>query len=70
MPASWAAKLWTMKTIPIGRMNAAIVLVAAAVVAARASSPRGATIAASENPITAWAERARTIGQARESSAR
>ena len=57
-----------MNTTPIGRMNRLSALDAPVVVAAIASSPREATMAASEKPITACEARERITGHARLSS--
>src|SRR6188508_649705 len=53
-----------MKATPIGRMATVNAFIAPVVVAASAFSPSGATMSASQKPITAWVERARTIGHA------
>src|SRR5690554_2932429 len=53
-----------MKTVPIGRMTSRKALSAPVVAAASTSSPSGATMRASVNPMTDWVARASTTGQA------
>src|SRR5581483_12244968 len=70
LPKSCDTKLWTMKSVPIGRMRSANVLNAPVPVAATAALPRSATSSASEIPITVCVERETMIGHASVKSAR
>jgi hypothetical protein len=70
LPTSCATKLWTMNTVPIGRITAEKLLIAPPVVAVSASSPSGATMYASLKPTTAWVARASTTGAANARSVR
>jgi len=70
LPKYCEAKLETMKTVPIGRMNSENEFIAPVVVAASATWPRCATIHASARPITDCEARDTMMGHANPSRER